>query len=477
MARSPVDRFEARVRAFIADTQLLPVDARVLCAVSGGADSMALLHALHRMRRTLKVKLVVAHVDHALRGSSALDAERVAQEARSLDLPFATRRLELAPGSGTREAAAREARHAALDAMADEHHAHPIALGHTATDRAETWLYFATRGAGRRGLSSMRAREGRRVRPLLEVTRDEVRAYADALGLRYADDPTNTDRTRARNRIRLDVLPALRAINPEVDRHLAALARDFESEEAWLDEAGRAFVDAHAHSPVAGVLTVPAADLAALPRSVAARAAAALWMRVAGPGGRDGSCLSRPARLAVLALAARSGHREATLPRARASREGGLLVLRAWPPAPATVVAPAGLVPLCIDGPGRYTIPDGINVDADLLHGMCTEVSAECATFDAAATPFPLWLRPPQRGDRMRLANGGRQRVSEQLKDAKVPRTERASFLVLADRQEVLWVPGLRPPQTRRPHAATETTLRVQVRGLMFVDRHVKQVR
>ena len=474
MERTATNRFEARVRAFLASTQLLPVGARVLCAVSGGADSIAMLHALHRMRRTLKLSLIVGHVDHGLRDDSAADRERVHTAARALELPFATQRLTLPARQGTRETEARDERHAALGAMADAHDASLIALGHTATDRAETWLYFATRGAGRRGLSSMRAQCGRRVRPLLDVTREEVRAYVSALGLPFSDDPTNQDRSHARNRIRLDVLPALRAINPEVDRHLAALARDFESEEAWLHDAGRAFAEEQCAALGPGVIAVPAASLAALPPPIGARAVAALWTRATGPGGREGSCLPRAARLAVLDLATRTGHRQAKLPRACASREGEHLVFRAL--RNASTVSAAETLALRIDAPGAYAPRDGINVEVSLLDGSRDEQSTACVTFDADAVSFPLWFRPPRRGDRMRLSGGGRQKVGEQLKDARVPSPLRAQWLLLASDHEVLWVPGVRTPQTKRVTAASRTTLRVQVRGLMFVDPYVKQL-
>jgi tRNA(Ile)-lysidine synthase len=219
---------------------------RVLIACSGGPDSLALLGVMELLAPSLEVTLAVGHVDHGLRVSSALEAAQVEALAARRGLPFAGARLELAVGAGL-PARARRARRAALEALAAGCGAGWIALGHTATDQAETVLMHMVRGAGLEGLAGMAAIEGRWLRPLLRITRAEAAALCGRLGLGLAaiDDPTNHDERHLRVELREAVLPRLRARNPRLERAISALtgqARDAEDALAgWAarEEAGR----------------------------------------------------------------------------------------------------------------------------------------------------------------------------------------------------------------------------------------------
>ncbi len=180
--------------------------APVAVGVSGGADSVTLLRVLHEAG----APVAALHVDHGLRAESAVDAAFVARLASELGVPHAARRVEVAPGN--RAAEARRARYAALVAMAGRR---PLAVAHTATDQAETVLMALVRGAGLAGLGGMPERRdvaggGVVVRPMLDVTRAEVEAYARARGWDWRDDPTNA--LGVRGRLRRDVLPALDAV-------------------------------------------------------------------------------------------------------------------------------------------------------------------------------------------------------------------------------------------------------------------------
>lgn len=217
---------------------------RVLIACSGGPDSLALLGVMELLAPSLEVTLAVGHVDHGLRASSALEAAQVAALAARRGLPFVGARLELAVGAGL-PARARRARRAALEALAAGCGAGWIALGHTATDQAETVLMHMVRGAGLEGLAGMAAIEGRWLRPLLRITRAEAAALCGRLGLVAIDDPTNHDERHLRVELREAVLPRLRARNPRLERAISALtgqARDAEDALAgWAarEEAGR----------------------------------------------------------------------------------------------------------------------------------------------------------------------------------------------------------------------------------------------
>jgi tRNA(Ile)-lysidine synthase len=223
-----------------ADRVVVPDRIPLVLAVSGGPDSMALLHGAADAAPDRGWQLVVAHLDHGLRPDSADDARFVAEAAEALGLPWEMRRTDVGlaaaeSGSGIEEAG-REARYAFLETVAAGHGPDAlVATAHTADDLAETVLLNLARGAGTRGVRGMPGRRGRIVRPLLHARRAAVREAVEAAGVAYRDDPTNLDTDRARARIRADVLPVLEALHAgavdAIVRH-AALAGD---EDAFLD--------------------------------------------------------------------------------------------------------------------------------------------------------------------------------------------------------------------------------------------------
>jgi len=212
----------------------------MLIACSGGPDSVALLGLLCRLQRSEALVLAVGHVDHGLRPESRAEADHVARLARDAGVEFRHVRLELAPGTGL-PARARVARRAALEAMAEAWAAPSIALGHTATDQAETMLLHLARGAGLEGLAAMADLEPRRgghwLRPLLGLTRQHTRDLAVRMGLAFVDDPTNEIRRHPRVAVRHDVLPVLRRFRPHTDEAFAAAAdkvREAHEALAWM---------------------------------------------------------------------------------------------------------------------------------------------------------------------------------------------------------------------------------------------------
>jgi tRNA(Ile)-lysidine synthase len=210
----------------------------VAVAVSGGADSLALLHALRALAGPRGWRLAVLTVDHGLRPGSAADAAFVADHAKALGLP--ARVLALAPGdlephrAAGPEAAARAARYGALWPAADALGCPWLATGHTLDDQAETVLLQLLRGAGPDGLGGMAVRTGRLLRPLLGVRRTETRAACAAMGLSWREDPTNTDDTPLRNRVRAQLLPLLEDLRPGAARTLARTATLAADERDWL---------------------------------------------------------------------------------------------------------------------------------------------------------------------------------------------------------------------------------------------------
>jgi tRNA(Ile)-lysidine synthase len=266
----------------------------VMVACSGGPDSTCLLHALHRVRRLLRLRLVAFHFDHRLRPGSDRDAAYVKRQARSLDVPFVFRRAAGEPAGGQSvEAWGRAVRYAALTAAAREAGANRAALGHTMDDQAETVLLGLARGGGLEALAAM-APLGAippigfpAARPLLETSRAEVAAFNRALRLRPRQDPSNRDRRFLRNRVRLDVLPMLerrldRGLRTTLARTAAHLREDAELLEALAVEAAERVVDLGEDQ-----VRLDVAVLASLPRPIAARVVRLALRSLAASTGRD----------------------------------------------------------------------------------------------------------------------------------------------------------------------------------------------
>ena len=214
------------------DALAVPPNAPLVLAVSGGPDSTALLQgAAHVVATgTRQWRLMVAHLDHGLREGSRADASQVASMAAALGLPFRSESIDVAALARTEgrsvEDAGRQARYRFLERIADELGREAlIATAHTADDAAETILLRITRGSGLRGLRGIPTQRGRIIRPLLGERRATLRTALDAAAVGYLADPTNDDPAAAdRNRIRMEVLPALERLNPRAVEALLRLS-------------------------------------------------------------------------------------------------------------------------------------------------------------------------------------------------------------------------------------------------------------
>lgn len=273
MARPPaVARVLERVTATIREHELMLPGQTVLVGVSGGPDSVCLLHALHTLRRLLRVRLEVVHLDHRLREGSAADAAYVRRQCARLEVPFHLRMADGYPERGESvEAWARAQRHRAFGEVRRETGAGRVALAHTLDDQAETVLLAVLTGRGLDAVSGMKPMAGPFVRPLLEVTRREVESFCRSLHLRPRTDPTNADPRFLRNALRLRGIPALeralrRPVREPLSQTAALLRDDAEELSRRALEAFDDIVEETADGP-----DLRATRLATLPRAVASR--------------------------------------------------------------------------------------------------------------------------------------------------------------------------------------------------------------
>ena len=219
-----------KLRAFLKEQALLSPGDRVIAAVSGGADSVAMLFALYLLRDELGIALEAAHFNHHLRGAeSDRDEAFVTDFCGRYDIPLHLGSGRIVPGKKGLEAAARDARYAFLRRLPGK-----VATAHTADDNAETVLMRLIRGTGLKGLGAIAPVSGNVIRPMLTVTRDDVEAFLEEYALPHVEDSSNETDDFLRNRIRHSILPLMRAENPRIGENLSAMALLLRQDEACL---------------------------------------------------------------------------------------------------------------------------------------------------------------------------------------------------------------------------------------------------
>jgi tRNA(Ile)-lysidine synthase len=460
-------RLSAAVRGALARHGLLEHGDHVLVGVSGGPDSVALLHALTLLRTEHALRLTVCHVHHGLRPEADRDAVFVEALAARLGCPAHIVRVEVPRGSGrSPEEAARLVRHAALARVARTIGARRIALGHTADDQAETVLMRVLQGAGPRGLAGIPARRGRIVRPLLAVDRAAVLDHLAAYALEAVEDATNRDPKFLRNRVRHELLPLLAAqAGPRVPEALRRVARGARETVEALDALVRPRVARHlSATPVGWRLAL--APLHGLPPGAVKAAIRVALVEVAAPD-RLGSGLRAPHLDALDALTRAATGARVRLPAGIVVERGrdALWVLRSE--------ARCGVTPLAV--PGAVTLGPMLSVTATLeaISDRAVDAPGE-AWFDAEALglapgagivpPPGLVVRPRRPRERM-VPFGGRAaiRLGRLLASAGVPRLARARWPVVARPDgEVLWIVGVRRAAAAPLGPGTRTMLRLE---------------
>lgn len=405
---------------------MLPSGARVLCAVSGGADSMCLLQLLHGLEEERGIRVFAAHFEHGLRGEESLrDMAFVENWCREQKIPCLaergdTRALAEKEHLGLEEAA-RKLRYAFLERAADHFGCDRIATAHTADDNAETVLLNLVRGSGTKGLGGIPPRRGNIVRPLLETDRAEIEAYLKAQGVPHVEDSSNESLDFSRNRLRREILPLLREMNPALNDALGRTAALLRRDDSFLRGLAEEWLDRNFDGE-----SLPLGELRKLHPAVASRAVKKLCPR----------SLSAAQTESVLRFAEGTELGYLDLPGLRLRREQGRLYLQ--------TEQPPEIVPRRIEIGKTTDFPElGLRVRAEKRPAGGAEIHSPfnsfCFGYEKIKGDIVGTGRRP--GDRMHPASRG---VGKSLKalflESGMTSTERSRALVFRDGGGILAV-------------------------------------
>lgn len=449
--------------------------AHVLVAVSGGADSVALLHGLRELVPQFDLTITVAHLNHGIRGEAAnRDAEFVRRLAAGMNTPYVAEVANVSERAGRRgeslEMAARAERYRFLSEAAKQHAADCVATAHTADDQAETIVLRVARGTGLQGLSGIpyvSEHHGVRVvRPLLAVSHGEAVAYLRRRELEWREDATNRELNSLRNRVRHEILPLLSArLNPAVRDALVRLADVVSAEMAWTAPQVEHCLNACRCPDHPAELKVEA--VAELPKA-AARRVVQRWLHERGvpSATRTVDQVDR-----VLGLtASREGTRGTPL-------AAGYAVVRRYRRMAVKHEGDGVDVPwrARLHVPGETLIPErGLCVRADYMRGYVRPggqrigaLPAETSLDRDAVGRAQLVLRSWRAGDRMApLGMRGSKKLQDVFVDRKVPRDKRAWVPVLECRGQVVWLPGYTVARGWEPREGARQSVHISLQHM-----------
>jgi tRNA(Ile)-lysidine synthase len=445
-------------RTFLAQQRLFTPAARLLVAVSGGPDSLGLLHILVQLRAQGGPELHVAHLDHGFRGAaSAADAAFVAAQAAAWQTPITVAHQDVPALAQTwrlsSQAAARKARYAFLAQTARRLAAHAVATAHQADDQAETVLLHLLRGAGPAGLRGMRplvpwpewaeadsaapaAPAPPLIRPLLAVPRAALSAYCAAAGLTPRDDPSNQSAHYTRTQVRRTLLPAFQAINPEAGAALGRTAAICADDYAYIQEQLDAVWPTLTHSDAHRISFAGATWSglhAALQRYALRRAAASL-------GQTEVSFAQIEAARACTTAGVGKRYELGPDLRLATSYGGFTLYLRHAPPHVRAPQLEQERLPLA---GGTTALGNGWL--CVVQHEPPAQPSPWWIGLNAAGAGAHLSLRRRRPGDRIRPAGGrGSRKLQDLFVDRKIPRAQRDAWPILLVGEQIAWVAALR---------------------------------
>ena len=432
-----------RVETYIKKERLLSREGLHLVALSGGADSVALLRVLLEMGYGIEA----VHCNFHLRGDeSNRDEQFVKNLCLNHDVPLHLIHFDTAEYASLHqvsiEMAARELRYRYFDQLRQDIGAETVCVAHHRDDAVETFLMNLLRGSGIHGLTGIRPRNGYIVRPLLCVSRQDILQYLDSIGQNYVTDSTNLVDDVLRNKIRLRLIPLLDEMNPGASDNIARTA-------TYLSEAEKVY---NAFCSVkegnASPLSLPISDIKDFPSPLC------LLYEWLSPLGFNRTQIEQ----LLVSLDGSPGSKEFTSPTHTLVIDRERLVVE-------PVSEP--MRPVCIPEPGNYRMSDGCLLKVESSSDITISKTPDCATIDLSKVQFPLTLRPVREGDAFcPFGMTGHRLVSDYLTDLKLSVLEKRRQLVVTDATDtILWLVGHRTDNRFRVTNDTNNILRLTLMG------------
>ncbi|UCC91025.1 MAG: tRNA lysidine(34) synthetase TilS [Dehalococcoidia bacterium] len=447
---------EQRVLQFIQEHHLVPSQSRLLVAVSGGPDSVCLLHILVKLKKELGIRLHIAHLNHQLRGAeSEADAQYVSNLARRLGIPFTIEQRDVKGYQKHKrislEEAAREVRYTFLAQVAKAIGASQVAVGHTMDDHIETILMHLVRGTGTRGLRGLQpctewqfsGNNLTIIRPLLQVSREETANYCHEHELKPRIDASNLSLSPLRNRIRHQLLPLLKSYNPQVTEALLRSASIASEDLAFIDKEGIQLWDEIAQQQE-NTIILDKKRLLELPSALKRHL---LRMSIEKLLGNVKDIEMRHIEEIMSALTKPAGKRLSLPEGLTFSVEYDRYLIGKDPAALSPFPTLEGEFPLKL--PGKTTLAgwniEATIIDPSVLKGIGLTDNDFTAYFDLDKTGNKLVVRSRKSGDRFQpLGMGQPKKLNEFMIDAKIPQAWRRRIPLVCPPQRIIWVVGWR---------------------------------
>ncbi len=407
-----------KLRQMLQSYDMLPQNGRVYCAVSGGADSMALLWGMYLLKDKLNISLEAVHFNHHLRGLESDGEERfVRQFCDDYAIPLTVGSAWVTSGEKGLEAAAREARYAFFETLPGI-----VATAHTADDNAETVLMRMVRGTGLKGLGGICPIRGKVIRPMLLVTRQEVMAFLEEYHLPHVEDSSNASDAFFRNRLRHTVMPLLRQENPKLAENLSAMALRLREDEASLTQQGDRKLS---------VSSLERMTVAQRRRKIAA------FLECSGVKEPEAVHIGLVEKLMV-----------SDKPSAKACFPGGVTICRQYDILTLEKTQ-TGLTSRTLVCPGETLLPEiGMKI-------VCRQAEDGQSKGFVVMPVGKLTVRSRQPGDEIRLP-GGRKSLKKLFIDRKIPAAQRDRIPVVCDERGILTVYGIGGNLERENHSGVE---------------------
>jgi tRNA(Ile)-lysidine synthase len=454
-----------KIKETIKKHSMLSGEEDVLIALSGGPDSVFLLHVMNNLREELKLNLHALYIDHGLRPEETpLEIEFCRKLCETLSIPFRTKSVDVKSFAKekamNKQAAARELRYRVFEETAFETKVNKIALGHTADDQAETLLIRLLRGSGPIGLSGIPPVRGIFIRPLIEIQRQEIDGYLKEEKIDFIVDSSNLRKDYLRNKIRLSLIPMMKEVNPNIIETLSRTAAIFREEEKHFD-----------------IIVVKT-----LMRLISRKSDSRIELFLVPLEAMDKVILRRVLRRAIDETKGLWGigfiHVEDIIELIRNGRTGDRLylpkdirVIKDYSTLIFTTEPPVKLDTYTLEVPGEIRLQDAeVLIKASILGGQSTthgesEIKDAVAFFDAERLNFPLIVRSRKRGDFFYpLGFGKKKKLQDFFVDEKVPRDERDKIPLIVSGEDVIWVAGYRQDDRFKVADDTKKVLKLEAK-------------